>query len=408
MPTEIRTLRADELPAYLDAIGTAFLSRPDVDRIAEEVRPYWDLDRTWAAVDSAFVCGTLRSWATEITVPGGGQLPTAAISAVTVRPTHRRRGLLRGMVAAEHEAARERGEVAALLYASEYPIYGRFGYGPATRTATWTLNTLLTGFHRPQPGGVEQVGPGPEARDLMRAVFDAARQRQPGEIRRRDITWEYDVGRETSWGPAWSGWIAVRRSAAGDVDGFARYHAEEKWEDRQPRSVVVVDDLHVLGDEAYLALWRFLAEIDLVATVRAERRSLSERLPWLLTNARAAIASETGDGAWLRLFDLPRAMEARTYQHEASMVLEIVDPEAPGGRLRVRLDAGSGGARCRKTTASPDLTLPITAIASAYLGGVPLGAAVAAGGADEHRGGALAGAEVLLRTRDEPWCSTHF
>ena len=39
------------------------------------------------------------------------------------------RGILRSLVAVEHRAARERAEVFGLLHASEYPIYGRFGYG---------------------------------------------------------------------------------------------------------------------------------------------------------------------------------------------------------------------------------------------------------------------------------------
>jgi len=47
---------------------------------------------------------------------------------VTVQPTHRRRGLLRALAAAEHAAMSERGEVVGLLYSAEYPIYGRFGY----------------------------------------------------------------------------------------------------------------------------------------------------------------------------------------------------------------------------------------------------------------------------------------
>ncbi len=70
-------------------------------------------------------------------------------------------------------------------------------------------------------------------------------------------------------------------------DGYVRYHVDEKWEQRQPRSVLHVDELHALGDEAYVDLWRFVLDLDLVATVRAERRSPAERLPWLLTDARA-------------------------------------------------------------------------------------------------------------------------
>ena len=132
MSIEVRPVRDDELPAFIETMSTGFMERPDVDKVAAEVRPIWDLERTWAAFDDGRICGTFRSWATDVTVPGGKQLPAAAMPGVTVLPTHRRRGILRRMVAAEHGAARARGEAVGLLYASEYPIYGRFGYGPGS------------------------------------------------------------------------------------------------------------------------------------------------------------------------------------------------------------------------------------------------------------------------------------
>ena len=60
------------------------------------------------------------------------------------------------------------------------------------------------------------------------------------------------------------------------------------------------------------------------------------------------------------------------------------------------------------TGRSPDLTLDISALSAAYLGGTRLRDAVLATGADEHRDGALADADRLFRTADEPWCSTFF
>ena len=165
--------------------------------------------------------------------------------------------------------------------------------------------------------------------------------------------------------------------------------------------------MHALTDEAYAALWRFLAEVDLVTTVKADGRSPSERLPWLLTNARAAIPTELGDGMWVRLFDVPRALAARTYEREGRAVIEIVDPDA-GAPVRVELDATPDGATCRPTDRSPDLTLPVAALGAAYLGGSRLRDATIATGVDEHRPGALAAVDALLRTADEPWCSTFF
>ena len=409
MTPEIRPVREDELPAYIDALSTGFLERPDVARVAREIWPLWQGSRSWAAIDDGRICGTFRSWPTELTVPGGGRLAAAAVSAVTVLPTHRRRGILRAMVRVEHDAIREQGDALALLFASEYPIYGRFGYGPATREATWTLDATRTGFVEAAGGSVELAGPSPETRDAVIAVFEAWRKATPGEIRRRSVSWDFALGlREEFWGEPWKGFLVLHRDAAGAVDGYARYHVEAKWEQRQPTNTIVVDELHALTISSEAGLWRFLAEIDWVTTIKAARRSPSDRLPWFVTNARAAMPSEVGDAVWVRVFDLPRALEVRSYEHEARVVLEVVDPETPHGRVRVDLDATRDGATCRPTDRSPDLTIDAAALGAAYLGGTRLRDSVLAAGADEHRSGALRDVDRLLRTADEPWCSTFF
>jgi predicted acetyltransferase len=132
-------------------------------------------------------------------------------------------------------------------------------------------------------------------------------------------------------------------------------------------------------------------------------------LPWRLTNYRAASIAEQADGLFVRLHDLPRALESRSYAGEGSLVLEVVDPTRPDRPERVWLDAGPDGARCTPTDRSADLTVHLAALSAAYLGGSPLSRAAAAfGGASEGRAGALASAERLFRTADEPWCSTFF
>ncbi len=408
MAIEIRTARVEEYAGYVEAISTAFLDRPDIALLAGQVAEHWEPERTWAAFDGDRICGTFRSWGTEMTVPGGARLPAAGIAAVTVLPTHRRRGILTRLAAAEHAAMRERGEAFGLLYASEYPIYGRFGYGPACRVATWTLDTTRTGFHGDPVSGIELVTPDQAAADTIKAVFEGWRARQAGEIRRRDFRWQDMLGlRPNAWGPMWKGFLVVHRDAAGEPDGYARYRAEEKFVDGLPASTLMVDELHALTDQALAALWRYLGEVDLVTTVKAEGRSPSDGLPWLLTNARAANLREVGDGMWVRLHDVPRALAARTYEREGSAVLEILDPEQEAP-IRVALDATPDGATCVATDRSPDLTISVAALGAAYLGGTRLRDAVIATGADEHRPGTLAAVDALLRTADEPWCSTFF
>ncbi len=412
MAVDIRPVRDDELPAYVDTLSTGFLERPDIEAIVTQVRTHWDLSRTWAAVDDGRICGTFRSWRTELTVPGGGRIAAAAVAAVSVLPTHRRQGLLRRLVDAEHAAARARGEAVALLYASEYPIYGRFGYGPAVEVATWTLETRAARFRESADGGsgsVELVPANEASRELLKAVFEQRRATATGEIRRREFTWDIALGLAASpWGERWKGFLAVRRDAAGTPDGYVRYHAEDKWEQRQPRNTLVVDELHALGDEAYLALWRDVAEMDWVGTGRAEHRSSGERLRWWLTTARAAVPSEVGDGLWVRLLDVPAALAARRYERDGRVVLDVLDDDLPGGSGRHALEVVEGAATCTPTDEPPDLVVPVAALGSAYLGGVGLRDVTIALGGREERPGALAEADAIFRTRDAPWCSTFF
>ena len=410
MTIDIRRITQGELGAFLATMTTAFLERPDLGRITEEVRPIWDLERLWAAWDDRVLCGTFRSWATELTVPGGARLPAAAISGVSVLPTHRRRGILRGLAAAEHSASLERGEPISVLYASEYPIYGRFGYGPATLESTWTLDVAATGFRGDAPAGrVTLEQPSEATRDACRTVFDAWRLGRPGEIRRRDVSWDYDLGLRTSaWGEDPKGFVVVHRALDGAVDGYARYHAESRWEQRQPRNQLIVDELHGLDPAARAALWRFLASMDWVASVKAARRSPADPLPWLLDNARAAALSEVGDGLWVRLGDLPAALEARRYATHDRLVIEVAGDEPSGSHRRVELDGGPDGATCRPTTKDPDLTLPAAALGAAYLGGPRLRDVVLGSGFEAHTTGALTRADAMFRGDDPPWCSTFF
>ena len=411
MTIEVRNPTIDELHDYLDAASTAFLERPrDLSKVVDFATPHWDLARTWGAFDEGRVVACFRSFPTEITVPGGAQVPAAAIAGVGVMPTHRRRGLLRRLVEAEHDAMRDRGEPIGLLNASEYPIYGRFGYGMGTRQATWRVDARATALSGMPMGSIDLITPTDAALAIVRDVFDAVRQTRVAEIRRRDITWKLQLGLVPDpWEEGWRGFLAIHRSADGRIDGFARYHPESKWDAGLPRSILHVDDLHATDDAAEHDLWRFLASVDWVGSLQAERRSPSDPLPWRLTDYRAASIVAQADGMFVRLHDVARALEARTYAGEGSLVLEVVDPTRPTSSERLALDAGPDGARCAITDRPPDLTVHLSALSGAYLGGSPLSRIAAAfGGADEGRAGALALAERLFRTADEPWCSTFF
>ena len=97
MGVEVRTITDDEHEAWTDAMMRGFLMEPRPG-LAEVNRPHQDLSRAWAAFDGTSIVGTLRSFASEVTVPGGAIVPSAALTNVTMRPTHRRQGIMRRMI----------------------------------------------------------------------------------------------------------------------------------------------------------------------------------------------------------------------------------------------------------------------------------------------------------------------
>jgi predicted acetyltransferase len=412
MAPEIRSVTREELPAWFAAFATAFyIWRNDPQGMADFRGPRMDLERTLGAFEDGAIVGTYRSFPTRLTVPGGARVDASAVSAVSVRPTHRRRGLLTGMIDRDIRASAARGEVVSVLIAAEWPIYGRFGFGPATWQAKWTLSSRGATFLRAAEGRVEVVDLA-TARALIPAIYAAYAAGQPGEIDRRDDRWDVELGVVEAPGqPRWKGQYVIHRDAAGEPDGYARFHGEEVWVDMRPEHRLLLDELHGVTEAADIDLWRHLAQMDLTASIAAEVRRQREPMQWALADARVAQVSGRADFLWLRLLDVERALEARRYERDGALVIEVVDvlggSDGPAAG-RYRLDVRQGVATCARTDASPDLTLDARLLGAAYLGGTSLREVAIGGGAVEHRAGALSEAEGLFLTAAQPWCSTWF
>lgn len=412
MPVTVRPITLDELPAWFEAFGTAFyIWASDPHAMAEHRRDAMDLDRVLGAFEDGQMVGTYRSFANRLTVPGGARIPVGAVSAVSVRPTHRRRGTLRRMMTEDLTQSAARGEVASILVSAEWPIYGRFGYGPATWQTRWTLHTRASTFRVEPTGRVEVVSP-LAARRLLPAIYEAYAAAQPGAIDRDDRRWDGDLGLVEAPGrPRWKGQVAIHRNAAGEPDAYARFHGEESWVDMRPEHRMLLDELHAATPAAEVDLWRHLAQMDLTATIQAEVRREHEPMQWFLSDPRAAQVTGRADFLWVRLLDIERALAARHYERDVTLVLDVLDDlgGTPGPAAgRYRLDVRGGSAICARTEADPDLTVDVRALGAAYLGGTRLADATRAGDGIEHRAGALAEADAFFRTADEPWCSTWF
>src|SRR5947209_5499609 len=109
MDSDIRPVTSEEFPAFIRNVEGSFGNQPSDEQI-EDWRPVTEMDRTLAAFDQGAVVGTAGAFSMHMSVPGGAAVAVAGVSAVGVRSSHRRRGLLRALMTRQLDDVVERGE----------------------------------------------------------------------------------------------------------------------------------------------------------------------------------------------------------------------------------------------------------------------------------------------------------
>ncbi|WP_030837946.1 GNAT family N-acetyltransferase [Streptomyces hygroscopicus] len=415
MALELRTSLADsDLTSWILALHTGFLRPPETsEREVELRRGQIDLSRTQGVFDGDRCVATFRSFAQRLTAVGGADVPADAISNVTVSPTHRRRGLLNRMMEHDLRVAKERGDAVATLIAAEYPIYGRYGFGPAAWVTEWQVDVPRAGLDprhsTPVDGGRIDFADADEVRKFGPALHERLRSRQHGVIDRSDIWWQINTGQRQFPGNPWTEpFYVFYRSPDGSVDGLLAYTADDHWEgNKRPHNTATVLGLTAVTPAAERALWHFLLSVDWVTRVNTGRRAPDDLLPLLLADPRAAQVTSYADWLWLRPLDVPRLLETRTYPIEGSLVLDLRDGAGLAGG-RYFLEAGPDGAACATTGRPADLTMDIGVLGTLWLGDESAVRLAALGRITEERPGAAALADRLLRTPRRPWCPDVF
>jgi predicted acetyltransferase len=321
-----------------------------------------------ASPERAQPVGTVNSWVTPLTMPGGRSVPMWAVSGVTVAATHRRKGIARAMLEAELRTAADAGIAVAGLTVSEATIYGRFGFSPATYAADWTIETKRAVWVGPRPDGRLDFVSRERLRDELASLHARVRVHRPGEIEAWPGLWR----RMSGLAPGQDGGTKTRgvryTDAHGVTRGLAVYRIGDEGGDFTKHDL----ELHFLLSEttdAYAALWRFALEHDLVTSVSASLRSIDEPVRWMIADQRGAKV-ETGEHGWLRILDVPAALGAREYASAGEAVLHVTDPQGfADGTWRLSVDA-DGGARVERADAGADATLSVNALSSILLGGV--------------------------------------
>ncbi|MFI8521535.1 GNAT family N-acetyltransferase [Streptomyces sp. NPDC085481] len=421
---EIRSTTDDDLDVFVDTVHAAFGRFPETP--VEGGGLWWsalETDRCLLAVTAeGRPVGTAAAYSFDLTLPGGNPVPAAGVTAVGVLPSHRRQGVLSTMMRHQLAELQARGEFLSVLLASEAPIYGRFGYGPATYTQRLTVRRDQAALAVPRarttadgPGAGSDFGSGSssglgpdtgsdtgsvevlrraECGGILEQVYDRYRRAQPGALSRPHRWWALRAG-QPPISPA-PRYVAVHRDADGVPDGYASYSVGDP-------ATLTVDETIATDDAVFTALARFVLGHDLVSQVVFKHVPPEHPLRWQFADFRAGEVSGDTDWLWVRLLDVPRALTARGWFADGEVVLDVDDPFL-GEHDRYLLTVRGGKAECVATDRKPDLSLDVSDLGSVYLGGTAPSTLVRAGHIRAHHPGAAALADTLFRAERSPHC----
>jgi predicted acetyltransferase len=393
-------ISADEVPAFVDALYQAFHSAghpEDIANVAKVLEP----ERSLAVRDGGRIVGTASVYSRRLTVPGA-VVPAAAVTMVGVRASHRRRGLLTALMRRQLDDVREAGEPVAALWASETIIYGRFGYGMATRGAELTVDTRAARLREPPAPRAVLAEPS-EAIEQMAAIHDAVRPGRPGMLDRAGSWWEFCTRDPEHQRDG----ASELHAAVIEGSAYALYAVKQIWRDGRAQSRVIVREVVAATPEGNAEIWAYLLGLDLTSELQYDGAAPDDPLPHMVTEAQT-VRMRLREALWLRVVDVPQALAARTYAVPFEVVLEVADAFCPwnAGRWALRWDGET--ATCARTSLPASLELSAVDLGAAYLGGTPLDVLARAGRVRELRAGALARASLAFRGEREPWCPETF
>jgi predicted acetyltransferase len=402
MVLSIRTLSEDDLRPISEMLHSAFLSDLRESDVQRE-RTVFEPDRWHGIQDGDELIGTGGILTRDITLPGAGPHPFAAVTAVGVKPGHRRRGVLNLLMRTQLHGLHDEGrEAVAGLWASEGSIYGRFGYGVA---AEFTRLSVPRGseFHSGVDTGTDRVREIPRdgALPLMKDVYKRIAPRRTGWLSRSDPAWEYNLSDPEHR----RGGLTAFRFVV-HPRGYAVYRVKPDWQDRGPAHEVHVRELTAEDDQAYAALYRYLLDVDLVGVLKFVTAS-DDPVVHMLANPRLALRSNA-DSLWIRLVDLDRALTQRRYPSDVDTVIEVTDDLCPWNAGRWRLTVKAGEAHVQRVPDDPDLAVDIAALGAAFLGGTRLTTLARAQRARELTPGAVDALSHAFLGDREPHCPELF
>ncbi len=360
---EIRAIEETEVNAFRDVMITSFGDDAESDPDGERrFRNLVEHGRAWMAFDGRVPVATAAAYAMELGIPGG-TMPIAGLTMVSVRPSHRRRGILTAMIDRFFADARAHDAALFGLWASEATIYGRFGFGVAAEGDTLELDhrglaIAAIGEH----DGCQYVDE-IEAREVLPPIYARAIADRPGALHRTPTWWRERRFLESPLsrgGRSRRRYVVARRD--GEAVGYVVFRQGDLHDTTTGGKTSIVELVGV-DPRAEASLWHLIAGIDLFPRSTWEYAPVDSVLPWIASNSRRLVRKRE-DTLWLRIDDVARTLAARRYAGDGEIRI-VVEGEEHG--LVVK-----NGSRTNTSTSASTTTVEMTraALSSIFLGGI--------------------------------------
>ncbi|MFE7115279.1 GNAT family N-acetyltransferase [Streptomyces sp. NPDC057654] len=389
----------------IDHAGLVFHDTYDEDERAGH-RTFLRRCERVGAYDGEPLVGLLAAVPLQLSIPGG-QLPCSGVTFVSVAPTHRRRGVLTGMLDELWRRCAAAGQPLAVLWASEAAIYGRFGFGPGTQLQTVEIDSSRPLDLRvtPDPRPLRLV-PAADAPAVIGPLYEATRGERAGRFARDVYWWSESVLPEKAEDEDDLGPPRVVVLGGDQPAGYAIYRVRDTGGDA-PDAVELIE-LEAETPAVAAALWKYLADIDLTAKVRAWARPADDVLPLIAGDRDQVRVVREAPALWVRLVDVTTALTARSWAAPVDLVLDLRDAALPANEGRFRLTTDAKTCTYERVTDPADLSLDVRELSACYLGGARLVHLLRAGLITEHTPGAARVLDDALHTEYLPFTTDEF
>lgn len=262
--------------------------------------------------------------------------------------------------------------------------------------------------------------------EVIGTSFEAFHNRTRGSIGRQQT---YQKAATARWNPEdLSSWNRKLRAAVhvredGSIGGYVTYR-HEGWE-TEP-STIRIGDLIAADDQSHLALWDYIAGLDIVRRATMRTAPLADPLQHALVNPRSYKVTGLRDLLWVRILDVVQALEGRAWSVDGAFRLEVEDTLGiTGGSFTVQVDDGAAtvtraaaadapvapaaGSTAEDHSAElPTLQVSVETLGSLYLGDVSVRTLHAAGRLGDTTAADVERISRIMDLSAPPFCATHF